>query len=112
MESFHIAGAGADVNATNLSLNTALHIAFKNSSLEACAMLLRAGADPSARNSDGLLPADVAGDDRTRELLLTHLASYPPLPSNVTTSPPPSPKKKSGSINMLKVRNKKSKIML
>jgi hypothetical protein len=50
-------------------------------------MLLKAGADVTACNSDGMLPVDVAGDERTRALLLKFVAnrpaSYPPLPSNV-----------------------------
>ena len=107
------------MNVVNASKNTALHIASKYSHFEECEMLLQAGADTTVRNSEGMLPVDVAGDARTKMLLQKKKNSgsgsgsvaeeqYPPLPSNVKIS---SPKRvesektmaKRSSITMIKV---------
>ena len=59
----------------NVSHNTALHIASKYGHCEECALLLQAGAIATARNSDGRVPLDVAGDESTRALLRAHTAA-------------------------------------
>lgn len=53
--------SGADVHATDLQTNTALHIAYAYGSIP-CVMLLEAkGADPESRNGSGRTPIEEAG---------------------------------------------------
>lgn len=93
------------MNAINVSKNTALHIASKYSHFEECVLLLKAGANITARNSDGMTPIDVAGDARIKALLLEKSSGegqkedgiYPPLPTNVKTSSPSSSPSKADS---------------
>jgi ankyrin repeat protein len=49
---------GIDVNAVDRDYNNALAFACMNQNLSVANILLRAGADPSSRNADNMLPAD------------------------------------------------------
>lgn len=99
MCNYIVPGAGADVNATNSSKNTALHIASKYGHIDQCEMLLKAGADATIRNRDGKSAVDVAGDIEVRGILMRRQGqglrvdtdspnNYPPLPTNVNTISP------------------------
>lgn len=105
-------GAGADVDATtNESKNTALHIASKYSLRDECEILLRAGADTTLRNREGMTAAELADDASVKALFLkqqqlqqqhkeqdcSSTSSYPPLPSNVNSNPP-SPSRKGSHV--------------
>jgi ankyrin repeat protein len=71
-------GAGADVNAKNLSENTALHIASKYGHYDECVMLIKAGADMHARNKDDHLAGDLAGDERIKSIIPVTSEHFPP----------------------------------
>ncbi|XP_054061054.1 ankyrin repeat domain-containing protein 22 isoform X4 [Rissa tridactyla] len=52
--------AGVDVNATDLSGNTALHYACETKNQAVIPLLLKAHADTSVKNQDGETPLDIA----------------------------------------------------
>jgi hypothetical protein len=53
-------GAGADINAKNLSGFTAVHHAVEGSAIDALKLLIAEGADLTLRNGGGLTPLDFA----------------------------------------------------
>lgn len=62
--------AGADVNAVDASGNTILHLAaYGSNDEELIEVLLGAGANPSALNSDGQTPSDVANDPGIKSII-------------------------------------------
>lgn len=73
-----VLAAGVDVNSSakvfNLTTETALHVAAKQSNINTCKVLLAAGADINARDSDGNTPLHVvvahiylSGTERQRQ---------------------------------------------
>ncbi|CAI5485475.1 unnamed protein product, partial [Closterium sp. Naga37s-1] len=97
---------GADINAHDAQLCTALHYACADAHRGMIKLLLVAGANMYARNSDGLLPQQLASTDRIRALFSklhdyhhrhgllpphAHLASSATPAAAMAASPPASP---------------------
>ena len=61
--------AGADVDGRGEGGFTALHSAAQNGDEELVRLLLEHGADPGVATRDGMRPADLAANERVRELL-------------------------------------------
>lgn len=63
---------GADVRATNVFKETALHVAAERGNVPACKVLLSAGASPTATDFQNRTPMSVAKNAATRALLRAH----------------------------------------
>ena len=62
-------GRGLDPNALDRNGNTPLHVAAENNNIEACKLLLEAGADMALENLDGKIPGDEKHSAEVRALL-------------------------------------------
>lgn len=67
--------AGADVNATNQTRTTALHIALRNGNVDTVEYLLEQGADVNAKDEDGSTPLGIAEQWPTMAYLLKQASS-------------------------------------
>lgn len=68
-------GAGADVNALDMSGQTALHVAAQKGRVESARILLDAGCDQLLRDHDGQLPVDYARKNVHPDLVKILLAN-------------------------------------
>ena len=74
---------GANVNATDLSLNTPLHVAASKSRLEVCSLLISEGTDPYQRNRYSKSAIDVAPSSEIQDKLISKLTSTVIILTNV-----------------------------
>lgn len=69
-EASRILAPRSDLAAVDENGMTPLHLASNNGHSRVCSMLLEAGADPLAEDSEGRTPVDVAYGDETKSLML------------------------------------------
>ena len=66
----------ADVNASDNTQNSILHVAAMNASSDAVLMVLKAGASPDALNDNGETPLEVAKNPDTCRIILEFHTGY------------------------------------